>query len=48
LAVGLIADWQPDGSSAMIMAPQLDIQSIRCLVIGDVFVDVADLKCRER
>jgi polynucleotide 5'-hydroxyl-kinase GRC3/NOL9 len=44
LAVGLITDWQSDGSGARIMAPQLDIQSVRCLVIGDVFVDVADLQ----
>jgi polynucleotide 5'-kinase involved in rRNA processing len=43
LAVGLITDWQFDRSSATIMAPQLDIQSVRGLVIGDVFVDVADL-----
>ena len=44
LAVGLITDWQSDGNSATIMAPQLDIQSVRCLVIGDVFIDVADLQ----
>jgi polynucleotide 5'-hydroxyl-kinase GRC3/NOL9 len=47
-AVGLITDWQADGSGATIMAPQMDIQSVRCLVIGDVFVDPADLKRSER
>jgi polynucleotide 5'-hydroxyl-kinase GRC3/NOL9 len=47
-AVGLITDWQADGSGATIMAPQMDIQSVRCLVIGDVFVDLADLERSER
>jgi polynucleotide 5'-hydroxyl-kinase GRC3/NOL9 len=46
-AVGLITDWQADGSGATIMAPQMDIRSVRCLVIGDVFVDLADLKRSE-
>ena len=44
LAVGLITNWQSDGNSATITAPQLDIQSVRCLVIGDVFIEVADLQ----
>jgi polynucleotide 5'-kinase involved in rRNA processing len=44
LAVGLIADWQFDGSRATIMVPQVNVESVRCLVIGDVFIDVADMQ----
>jgi polynucleotide 5'-hydroxyl-kinase GRC3/NOL9 len=48
LAIGLITDWHSDGSRAEIMVPQLDIESVRCLVIGDVFLDVGDLKRSQR
>ncbi|HUT31740.1 MAG TPA: Clp1/GlmU family protein [Sedimentisphaerales bacterium] len=48
LAVGLITDWRPDGKNATIMTPQLNVESVRCLVVGDVFVDVADLQGSER
>jgi polynucleotide 5'-hydroxyl-kinase GRC3/NOL9 len=41
LAIGLIEDWQADGDIAVIRAPQLDIEQIRCLVIGDVTIDIA-------
>jgi len=44
LAVGLITDWRPDGNRATVMAPQLHIESVRCLVIGDVFIDAAELQ----
>jgi polynucleotide 5'-hydroxyl-kinase GRC3/NOL9 len=44
LAVGVINNWRSDGNRARIMAPQINIQSVRCLVIGDVFMDMADLQ----
>lgn len=43
IAIGLITDWQDDRDIAVVRAPQLDIQRIRCLVIGDVSIDVAEL-----
>ncbi|MHC4186055.1 MAG: Clp1/GlmU family protein [Planctomycetota bacterium] len=48
LAVGLITDWQVDGSGATIMTPQVNVQSVQSLVIGDVFINVADLKRSKR
>lgn len=41
LGIGRIKDWQADGDVAVIRAPQLDIEQIRCLVIGDVAIDIA-------
>jgi len=40
LAVGLIESWQVDRGVAVVRAPQLDISRIRCLVIGDVTIDL--------
>ena len=42
LAIGLIKDWQGNKDAVVIRAPQLDISQVRCLVIGDVTVDIAD------
>jgi polynucleotide 5'-hydroxyl-kinase GRC3/NOL9 len=39
IAMGLIADWQEEKDIAVIRAPEIDIQQVRCLVIGDVSVD---------
>lgn len=44
LAVGLITDWHPDANKAAIMAPQCDVERVRCLVLGDVFLDIGDLR----
>ncbi|MHC4658813.1 MAG: Clp1/GlmU family protein [Planctomycetota bacterium] len=41
IAVGIIMDWQDDRGIAVVKAPQLDIGQIRCLVIGDVSIDIA-------
>lgn len=50
LAVGVINDWQNDKGIAIIRAPNLDIRQtclttvkIRCLVIGDVTIDITDV-----
>ena len=41
LAIGIINDWQDD--DIVVRAPKLDIKRIRCLVIGDITVDVTDI-----
>lgn len=41
LAIGLINDWQGDKDIVVVRAPQLDIGQVRCLVIGDVTIDIA-------
>jgi hypothetical protein len=45
VAIGVIEDWplmgrQDSRAIAAIRAPQLDIRQIRCLVIGDITVDI--------
>ena len=40
VAIGVINDWQDDKNIAVVRAPQLDIQQIRCLVIGDATIDM--------
>jgi len=40
VAIGVINDWQEDKDIAVVRAPGLDIQQIRCLVIGDATIDV--------
>ena len=40
-AIGLITDWQDDRGIVVVRAPQLDIQQIRCLVIGDIAIDIS-------
>jgi polynucleotide 5'-hydroxyl-kinase GRC3/NOL9 len=42
IAIGLIEDWQDDESVAVVRAPNVDIQQTRCLVIGDISIDIAD------
>jgi polynucleotide 5'-hydroxyl-kinase GRC3/NOL9 len=39
-AIGIIDDWQDDKGIAVVRAPQIDIQQVRCLVIGDATVDI--------
>ena len=44
LAIGLIVDWQEDKDVLVVRAPQLDppgTGQIRCLVIGDISIDIA-------
>ena len=40
LAIGVINNWQDDKDIAVVRAPELDIRQIRCLVIGDVTIDM--------
>ncbi len=41
IAIGLITNWQNDRSIAAVRAPKIDIQQVRCLVIGDVAIDIS-------
>ena len=41
IAIGIIDDRRDDKDVVVIKAPQLDINQIRCLVIGDVSIDIA-------
>jgi len=41
LAIGIISNWQGGKDTVVIRAPQLDIGQVRCLVIGDVTIDIA-------
>jgi len=42
IAVGIIKDWQSEKNIAVVRAPQIDIQEICCLVIGDVTIDIIE------
>ncbi|MFB0555468.1 MAG: Clp1/GlmU family protein [Phycisphaerae bacterium] len=42
LAVGLITNWQRDNDIVEVRSPQLDIQQVRCLVVGDITINIAD------
>jgi len=41
-AIGIIDDWQDDKGIASVRTPQLDIKKVRCLVIGDATIDIAE------
>ena len=40
LAIGVIADWQSDKNTVVVRAPKLDVGQIRCLVIGDLSLEI--------
>ena len=42
IAIGLITGWQDDRDIVVVRAPKADMQKIRCLVIGNVSIDIAD------
>jgi len=42
IAMGLIADWRDDRDIAVVRAPEIDIQQVCCLVIGDISVDFGE------
>ncbi len=42
LSIGLITNWQRDNDIVEVRSPQLDIQQVRCLVVGDITVNIAD------
>lgn len=41
VAMGVITDWQQSDDVVVVRAPQFNIEQIRCLVIGDVSIDIA-------
>ncbi|HUW19117.1 MAG TPA: Clp1/GlmU family protein [Sedimentisphaerales bacterium] len=41
LSVGLITQWDSGRGAVAVKAPQVDIEQIHCLVIGDVTTDIA-------
>jgi len=40
LAMGLVESWSESGDSAIIRAPKLDVNKVRCIVIGDLVLDL--------
>lgn len=42
IAIGQIKDWDEDKGIAVIRSPQIDFRRIRCLIIGDVSVELAE------
>jgi len=40
LAIGVITDWRQNDNIVVVRAPKLDIKQVRCLVIGDVSIDI--------
>ena len=42
LSVGLITNWQRDNDITEVKSPQLDIQQVRCLVVGDITINITD------
>lgn len=40
VAIGVITDWQQRSDTVVVKAPQLDIEQIRCLVIGDASIEI--------
>jgi polynucleotide 5'-hydroxyl-kinase GRC3/NOL9 len=43
VAIGVITDWRQSENIVIVRAPRLDIKQIRCLVIGDVSIDIAEV-----
>ena len=42
LSIGLITNWQLDNDIIEVRSPQLDIHQIRCLVVGDITINITD------
>ncbi len=42
MSIGLITNWQRDNDIIEVRSPQLDIQQIRSLAIGDITINVTD------
>ena len=42
LAIGLIKDWRADNRVAVIRSPDVNTELVRCLVIGDVRLEIDD------
>ena len=42
IAIGVITDWLDNRDIVVVKAPKIDIRQIRCLVIGDITIDISD------
>jgi polynucleotide 5'-hydroxyl-kinase GRC3/NOL9 len=42
LSIGLITNWQRDNDIIEVRSHHLDIQQIRCLVVGDITINITD------
>jgi polynucleotide 5'-hydroxyl-kinase GRC3/NOL9 len=42
LAVGLIKSWRQDNGTASVAAPKIVLDKIRCLIIGDIAIEIND------
>ena len=42
IAIGQIKDWQCDKGIVVVRTPQINLRQIRCLVIGDLTIEIAD------
>ncbi len=42
LAIGIVVNWQIDRDTAVVKAPKVDINRVRCLVVGDTTVEITD------
>lgn len=43
LAIGVITDWRQSEHIVVVRAPKLDIALVRCIVIGDISIDISVL-----
>ena len=41
LAIGVITDWRQSENIVVVRAPKLDISRVRCIVIGDISIDIS-------
>lgn len=41
MAIGVITDWRQSDNIVVVRAPKLDIARVRCLVVGDVSIDIS-------
>jgi polynucleotide 5'-hydroxyl-kinase GRC3/NOL9 len=48
LAIGVITDWRQSDNIVVVRAPKLDIALVRCIVIGDISVDISVLTQAEK
>jgi polynucleotide 5'-hydroxyl-kinase GRC3/NOL9 len=42
LSIGLITNWQLDNDIIELKSPKLDIQQIRCLIVGDITINITN------
>ncbi len=43
LAIGVITDWRQSDNIVVVRTPRLDIARVRCIVIGDISIDISVL-----